>query len=123
MADVLKNNYFLEDFIMAEVTFRTIECPHWIPARVSYKTVQTLEEVTKRVRRIKCDSPYLSQLLYDLNENLKSENSALWLKENRKELRNSVYLMSELDPISTDSSKLRTEKLIIGAKLIEIIEA
>lgn len=108
---------------MAEVTFRTIECPHWIPTRVSYKTVQTLEEVIKRVRRIKCDSPYLSQLLYDLNENLKSENSALWLKENRKELRNSVYLMSELDPISTDSSKLRTEKLIIGAKLIEVIEA
>ena len=108
---------------MAEVTFRTIECPHWIPARVSYKAVQTLEEVIKRVRRIKCDSPYLSQLLYDLNENLKSENSALWLKENRKELRNSVYLMSELDPISTDSSKLRTEKLIIGAKLIEVIEA
>lgn len=109
---------------MAEVTFRTIECSHWIPAnRVSRETIQTFEEITRRVKRIKCDSPYLSQLLHDLSENLKSENSALWLKENRKELRNSVYLMSELDPISTDSSKLRTEKLIIGAKLIEVIEA
>lgn len=109
---------------MAEVTFRTIECAHWVPAnRVSKETVQALEEVVRRVKHIKCDSPYLVQLLYDLTENLRSENSSLWLKENREALRNSVYLMSELDPISTDSMKIRTEKLIIGAKLIEVIEA
>ena len=109
---------------MTEVTFRTIECAHWIPVnRVSKETVQTFEEVVRRVKRIKCDSPYLSQLLYELNINLRSENSALWLKENRKSLRDSVYLMSELDPMSTDSNNVRTEKLLIGAKLIEVIEA
>ena len=43
---------------MAEVTFRTIECSHWIPAnRVSRETIQTFEEITRRVKLIKCDSP------------------------------------------------------------------
>lgn len=107
---------------MAQITLKA--CSHWIPAKmVSKETVEVLEEITKRLKKIKCEGPYLNQLIYELDNNLRRSNAALWLKENRAELRRSVYLMSELDPLSTDSQNVRTEKLRISAKLIEVIEA
>lgn len=112
----------LEDFIMAQIMFKA--CSHWVPVnRVSRETVETFNEVTRRLRQIECEGPYLSQLLYKLKNNLEKENSALWLKKNREELRRSVYLMSELDLLSTDSKKVCIEKLRISAKLIEVIES
>lgn len=110
---------------MAQITFTTKACPNWIPAnaRVSKGTLSTLAEVEKMITRMKCDNLYLTELIKELKVNLSREDSKNWLKENRKEFRDTVYLMSVLDPLSTDSEEVRTGKLLIGAKLIEIIES
>ncbi len=111
---------------MAQITFTTKACSNWIPAtnRVSAKTLATFNEIEKEIKKnIKNRGPYLEQFLYEMRENLKRPDSATWLEENRKENRESVFLMPDLDLLSTDSKELRIEKLIIGAKLIEVIEA
>ena len=111
---------------MTHVTITTKTCPYWIPTntRVSNETIQTFFKTEKTIRKtIKNRGPYLEKLLYDLRTNLKKIDSAIWLRENRNELREAVYLVPDLDVLSTDSDEVRNAKLTIGAQLIEVIEA
>lgn len=110
---------------MAQITFTTKACSNWIPVdnRVSKNTRSMVIEVEDLVAHIKCNNFYLNELIKELKVNLSRSDFKTWLKENRKEFRDTVYLMSALDPLSTDSDEMRTKKLLIGAKLIEIIES
>lgn len=110
---------------MAQITFTTKACPNWISidARACKEIISTLAEVEKMVAHIKCDDPYLIDLIRELKINLSKANFKAWLKKKRNEFRDTVYLMSALDPLSTDSDEICKEKLLIGVKLIEIIEA
>lgn len=110
---------------MAQVTITTKVCSDWIPVnkRVSEYTLKTFFEVEEMAKNVECEDQYLSQLLRDLKFYLTKPYFGIWLKENRKELRESVYLMSALDPLSSDSDEVCNYKLLMGAKLIEIIES
>ncbi len=110
---------------MAQVTITTKSCPDWIPTneQVSKYVLKTFFEVEEMATHLQCEDEYFKQLLRELKFYLTKPYSGIWLKENRKELRETVYLMSALDPLSTDSDEICNDKLLMGAKLIEIIES
>lgn len=110
---------------MAQVTITTKACSNWIPVntRVSEHTIKTFFEVEEMAKHIQCEDKFFKQLLRELRFYLFRSYSSIWLKKNREELRDTVYLLSALDPLSSDPDEVCAEKLLIGAKLIEIIES
>ena len=103
--------------------YRTDENGKFVDKGIDKRLVSKLYDIKILVNRLEKKGDWLNSLIYDLEVNFIKCPNADWLNENRKELINTVCLMPELEILSTDTPKEVELKLVLGAKLIELINA
>ena len=115
---------------MKEVNEMTVDCPYHIDANGNLKSstanieaVNGLYELKNMAMKLDSKSIVLDGLIYVLEVNLVRFPNPDWLSENRKKLRENIFSMPDLKVLDTDTSEVKNQKLIIAAKLIELIDA
>lgn len=104
--------------------YRTDEEGNLVEHKAKQKVVEDLYQIKKLASKVVTERSYwFDSLIFSLETNLVKNPKPNWLVENRDELMNTVYLISDLEVLSTDDEHEKKSKLLLSTKLIEFINS
>lgn len=101
--------------------YRTDENGNLMSEKVSHQVVRAIYDIKSYARQIEKRSDTLNNLIRELELHLLRVPSSAWLEENRERLLIDICLIPDLDILLEDCEEIRVKKMLLGAKLIELI--
>lgn len=113
----------MDHIMYVDCPYRTDNNGNLIKEGINPKVVEIIMELKDYAAKLNKCSDGIQKLIYVLEINLIKFPKADWIDKNRSKLRNEVWTISELKVSLGDTDEERKEKLLIGAKLMELIES
>lgn len=113
----------MENIIFIDCPYRTDAHGRLMSQGININIANAIVDIKNDAMQFNKYSESLYRLIYTLEKNLIKFPKDNWLDKNRNKLRDEVWTLPELKVGLSDTDEDKKRKLILGAKLMELIES